>query len=64
MVPIDGLGDRAFRTNLYPHLWVQHGQDVFVVGSRLTSSTDDSEASRAIAEETEVLFARLILDQL
>ena len=32
---VDGLGDRAFRTNSFHHLWVKHGNDAFVVRSRL-----------------------------
>ena len=59
---IEGLGDRAFRTSQYRHLWVQHGQDVFVVRSGLTGLSDDSEASQTAAEAIELLFARLILD--
>ena len=61
---IEGLGDRAFRTNQYSHLWVQHGQDSVAIGSGLTGESDDSDASRIAAEAMEVLFARLILDQL
>lgn len=64
VVAIDGLGDRAFRTNDFRHLWVQHGSDVFVVRSRLRAITDESEASRDAAEAIEVLMARLVLDQL
>lgn len=64
VVAIDGLGDRAFRTNVNRHLWVQHGSDVFVVRSRLSALTDDSETSRAAAEAIEALLARLVLDQL
>lgn len=61
---IEGLGDRAFRTSQYRHLWVQHGQDVFVVRSGLVGLSDDTEASQTAAEAIELLFARLILDQL
>lgn len=64
VVAIGGLGDRAFRTNQYRHLWVQHGTDVFVVRSRLGALGDESEASRAAAEAIEVLLARLVVDQL
>ena len=64
VTPVEGLGDRAYRTNLYPHLWVKHGTDVFVVGSSLMGLADDSEASRAVADAMEERFARLILDQL
>lgn len=64
VVAIDGLGDRAFRTNVNRHLWVQHGNDVFVVRSRLSALTDESETSRAATEAIEVLLARLVLDQL
>jgi len=64
VVAIEGLGDRAFRTNQYRHLWVKHGSDVFVVRSSLTALGDDTEVSRAAAEAIEVLLARLVLDQL
>lgn len=64
VVAIDGLGDRAFRTNEFRHLWVKHGTDVFVVRSRLGALGDESETSRAAAEVIEVLLARLVLDQL
>lgn len=64
VVAIDGLGDRAFRTNETRHLWVKHGTDVFVVRSRLGALGDESEASQAAAEAIEVLLARLMLDQL
>jgi len=64
VTPVEGLGDRAYRTNLYPHLWVKHGTDVFVVGSRLRSLADDPEATRAVTEAVEDRFARLVLDQL
>jgi hypothetical protein len=64
IVAIDGLGDRAFRTNEFRHLWVKHGTDVFVVRSRLGALGDESETSRAAAEVIEVLLARLVLDQL
>jgi hypothetical protein len=64
VVPIGGLGDRAFRTNVNRHLWVQHGSDVFVVRSSLPGLADESESSRAAAEAIEVLLARLVLDQL
>ena len=64
VVAIDGLGDRAFRTNQYHHLWVKHGSDVFVIGSRLGALTDESATTRAAAEAIEVLLARLVLDQL
>lgn len=64
VVAIDGLGDRAFRTNQFRHLWVQRGSDVFVVRSSLPALTDESEASRAAAEAIESALARLVLDQL
>lgn len=64
VVAIDGLGDRAFRTNVNRHMWVQHGSDVFVVRSSLPSLSDDTEKSRDAAEALEVLLARLVLSQL
>ena len=64
VVAVDGLGDRAFRTNAFHHLWVKHGSDVFVVRSRLRALGDDSEASRFAGEALEVLLARAVLAQL
>jgi hypothetical protein len=64
VVAIGGLGDRAFRTNQNRHLWVQHGNDVFVVRSSLTDLSDESEINRSAAEAIEVFLARLVLDQL
>ena len=61
---IEGLGDRAFRTSQGSHLWVQHGQDVVAIVSGLPGVSDDSDASRIASDAIEVLFARLILDQL
>lgn len=64
VVVIDGLGDRAFRTNSFHHLWVKHGSDAFVVRSRLRALNDTSDASRLAGEALEVLLARAVLAQL
>ena len=64
VVTVDGLGDRAFRTNSFHHLWVKHGSDVFVVRSRLRALNDTSDASRLAGQALEVLLARAVLAQL
>ncbi len=61
---VDGLGDRAFRTNSFHHLWVKHGSDVYVVRSRMRSLSDTTDASRTAGEAIEVLLARAVLAQL
>lgn len=64
VVAIDGLGDRAFRTNRNRHLWVTRGRDVFVIRSRLMDVADESQVAQAAGEAVEMLLARLVLAQL
>jgi hypothetical protein len=64
VLPVNGLGDRAFLTNVNRQLWVQHGTDAFVVRSRLRSLSDDTLKSRDAEEAIRILMARLVLAQL
>lgn len=64
VVPIAGLGDRAYRGNSFHHLWVKHGSDVFVAKSRLIGFTERSEATLVVTDDIEVRLARLVLTKL
>lgn len=64
VVAITGLGERAHRTNSFRHLWVKHGNDVFVVRSRLAKMGDKSDASMTASDAIETSLARLVLTKL
>jgi hypothetical protein len=64
VVTVEGLGDRAFRTNSFHHLWVERGNDAFVVRSRLRAVNDTTDASRVAGEAIEVLLARAVVGRL
>ena len=60
---IAGLGDRAYRTKAFHHLWVKKGSDVFVTKSSLTGF-EKTEATFAVTDEIETRLARLVLTKL
>jgi hypothetical protein len=61
---INGLGERAFRTNAFHHLWVKQGSNVFVAKSHLIGFNDRNEKTVAAADDIEVRLARLVLTKL
>jgi hypothetical protein len=63
VVAVAGLGDRAYRTNVYRHLWVKKGNDVFVTKSKLTGF-ETTDATFAVTDDIEVRLARLVLTKL
>ncbi len=61
---INGLGERAYRTNAFHHLWVKQGDHVFVAKSRLIGFSDKSDATLAVTDDIEVRLARLLMTKL